>query len=200
MIRCSKAGVANIPQDWLAEQLQDIAEVVPGGRLKLTKNEDYQDSGILAFSAAGPDGFVNVQEFSGEAVVLSSIGARCGKAFFAYGEWTTLANTYIIKADPQKYCNRYLWYILNDELYWHRSGTAQPFISPHDIRHAWVPTTSLREQKEIVRVLDGISQSIELHREKVHLLKRAKRGFLEKLRSGDFFSKDASFWLLFHSF
>ena len=189
MMRCSKSGVEKIPEDWQSVQLQDIAMVVPGGRLNLTKNEHYQEKGTLAFSAAGPDGFVAIEEFSGEAVVLSSIGARCGKAFYADGSWTTLANTYVIQADEKQYSNRFLWYLINDEDYWHRSGTAQPFISPHDIRHAWVPAPSLKEQHKILGILDGISQTILNYQKQVELLKKAKKGFLEKLREGVFFEE-----------
>ncbi|MEC7984231.1 MAG: restriction endonuclease subunit S, partial [Myxococcota bacterium] len=189
MMRCSKSGVEKIPKDWCAVQLQDIATIVPGGRLNLTKNEHYQKEGFVAFSAAGPDGFVALQEFSGEAVVLSSIGARCGKAFFADGAWTTLANTYVIQADEQRYSNRFLWYLVNDEDYWHRSGTAQPFISPHDIRHAWVPSPSLQEQHKILDVLDGVSQTVANYQKQAEWLRRTKKGFLETLRAGAFFSK-----------
>jgi type I restriction enzyme S subunit len=81
-------------------------------------------------------------------VVLSAIGARCGKCFFADGKWISLANTQLIFPDRRRADCKFLWYQLNDERRWHRSGTGQPFIKPSDVKghRAFVP--SLAEQRD----------------------------------------------------
>jgi type I restriction enzyme S subunit len=47
-----------------------------------------------------------------------------------------------------------LWYQLNDERRWHRSGTGQPFIKPADVKAHRVFLPSLPEQRRIAEILD----------------------------------------------
>jgi type I restriction enzyme S subunit len=93
-------------------------------------------------------------QFDGPAVILSSIGARCGKCFYADGKWSSLANTQIIRPDPEKGDYKYLWYQLNDESRWPRSGTGQPFIKPSDVKRHLVFLPPLSEQRRIAAILD----------------------------------------------
>ena len=50
---------------------------------------------------------------------------------------------------------RFLWYQLNDESLWHRSGTAQPYIKPSDVKARKVYLPPLAEQKRIAGILDA---------------------------------------------
>ena len=134
--------------------LQDVATIHGGGRLKLSGN-DFIPAGVSAYGAGGQNGFVATAEYDDrEAVILSSIGARCGKCFHVHGAWTSLANTQVILPDPAKVDARFLWYQLNDERRWPRSGSAQPFIKPSDVKihSVWLP--SLDEQRRIATMLD----------------------------------------------
>jgi type I restriction enzyme S subunit len=133
--------------------LQDFCEIVQGGRLKLTGN-DFIPDGFPAYGAGGVNGYLEVSEFDRPAVVLSSVGARCGKCFYAEGKWTSLANTQVIFPDPGKAVCKFLWFQLNDETRWHRSGTGQPFIKPSDVKAHRVFLPSLKEQRRIAEVLD----------------------------------------------
>ena len=186
MIRCAKKSLNNIPQEWLKSQIKDVALLMrAGGNLGLTKIKDYQKSGFPAYSAAGQDGFVHVFEFEQPGVVVSAIGARCGKCFYATDKWTTLANTQAILADESKMLNRFLWYLINDESYWHRSGTAQPFIKPSDIQNAWIPVPPPDEQRQIVNRLDFLMTSINTHKKSLQEAETLYRGLLQKLRDGE---------------
>lgn len=137
---------------WPTKKLGEIAKIFFGGKSGITK-KDYIDGGFPAFSAAGQDGFTNEAYDSGCAVILSSIGARCGKCFYASGHWTALANTQVIKIDD---CDtaRFLFFYLNDERRWPRSGSAQPFISPSAVKNLRVPLPPLTTQRKIVEILD----------------------------------------------
>lgn len=172
-----------IPTGWKAIQLSEVAQVIGGGRLKLTK-QDYVEKGYPAFSAAGQDGYVKPVEFNANGVILSSIGARCGKCFLATGEWTTLANTQIILPD-EKVCDvRYLWHYVNDEAYWHRSGSAQPFIKPSDVKGAWLLLPPLAEQKRIAAVLGAVSEGMQRARELLESLQVLRDGLGADVLSG----------------
>ena len=191
MIRCAKKSLNDIPSEWIKSQIKDVALLMrAGGNLGLTKIQDYQKSGFPAYSAAGQDGFVNVFEFEQPGVVVSAIGARCGKCFYATDKWTTLANTQAILADESKMLNRFLWYLINDESYWHRSGTAQPFIKPTDIQNAWIPVPPPNEQKQIVDRLDFLMASIKTHKKALQEAETLYQGLLQKLRDEELFVFD----------
>ena len=134
-------------------KLSEVAATTQGGKLKLT-GKDFVDVGYPAFGAGGINGSVKVREFDKNAVVLSAIGARCGKCFLAEGGWTSLANTRLIFPDERRVDVRFLWYQLNDEASWPRSGAAQPFIRPSDVGNRPVFLPPLEVQQRIVAVLD----------------------------------------------
>ena len=127
-----------LPQGWSAKRLVEVVRVSQGGRLGLTKENHYVSNGIPAYSAAGQDGFVERAEFVNQAgVVLSAIGANCGRCFYADGDWTTLANVQALL--PTEELNaRFLYYRANIENFWTRSGSAQPFIKPSSIKASWI--------------------------------------------------------------
>jgi type I restriction enzyme S subunit len=133
--------------------LQDFCRIVQGGRLGLSGN-DFVPSGFPAYGAGGVNGYLATHEFDEPAVVLSAIGARCGKCFFADGKWISLANTQLIFPDPARADCKFLWYQLNDERRWHRSGTGQPFIKPSDVKAHRVFLPPLPEQQRIAEILD----------------------------------------------
>lgn len=134
--------------------LADFCDLVQGGRLKLTGNHFIEAGEYPAFGAGGLNGMLDTYEFEKPAVVLSSIGARCGKCFLPEGRWTSLANTQLIFPDPNQADVKFLWFQLNDESRWHRSGTAQPFIKPSDVKAHRVYLPPLSEQKRIAGILD----------------------------------------------
>lgn len=133
--------------------LADFCEIVQGGRHKLSGN-DFVEGGFPAYGAGGMNGLLATWEFDEAAVVLSSIGARCGKCFYVDGKWSSLANTQVIRPNPEKADCKFLWYQLNDESRWPRSGTGQPFIKPSDVKRHLVQLPSLPEQRRIAAILD----------------------------------------------
>jgi Type I restriction modification DNA specificity domain len=156
---------------WPQVPLKAFCQFSGGGKLKLTKR-DYMSSGFPAFSAAGQDGNVARWEFDRPGIVVSSIGARCGKAFLANGKWTSLANTYCVLPDIANVEIEYLWYLLNDEASWDRSGSAQPFIKPSDIQNRRVPLPPLGEQRRIVDILNRANGIRRLRREALDKARR----------------------------
>lgn len=148
-----------------AIRLSDVGQIHGGGRLRLS-GKDFVDSGVPAYGAGGRNGLLEMAEYTDrDAVILSSIGARCGKAFLARGAWTSLANTQVILPDPAKADPVYLWFLLNDEGRWPRSGSAQPFIKPSDVKAHLVALPPLGEQRRFAARYRAIeSQRGELER------------------------------------
>ena len=98
---------------WPTPQLQEFCRIIQGGRSGLSGN-DFVPEGVPAYGAGGLNGYLPTHEFDEPAVILSSIGARCGKCFYAEGKWASLANTQLIFPDTTKADVRFLWIQLND--------------------------------------------------------------------------------------
>ncbi len=177
-----KLDVAILPQNWRALQLQDFCSFVQGGRFGLTKQDDYRTSGVPAYSAAGQDGYVDLTEFRNtDAVILSAIGANCGRCFIASGDWTTLANVQVLIPDPKKADARFLHYRVNRDDYWPRSGSAQPFIKPSDIKSCWIALPPVPQQAAVVQVLDTLDTAIHETAAIITKLKALRQGLLHDL-------------------
>ena len=112
-----------------------------------------------AFSASGQDVWLPRASHCGSALVLSAVGARCGKTFRADGEWGVVANTHILW--PRTGQNRdFWWYVTNNEAWWDKAGAAQPFVRVSaTLERSWV-IPPLPEQTAIVRFLDYMDRRI----------------------------------------
>jgi type I restriction enzyme, S subunit len=139
--------------NWPTPQLQEFCRIIQGGRSGLS-GDNFVLEGFPAYGAGGLNGYLPTHEFDEPAVILSSIGARCGKCFYAEGKWASLANTQLIFPDSTKADVRFLWIQLNNESRWLRSGTGQPFIKPSDVKTHRVLLPPLAEQCRIAEVLD----------------------------------------------
>ena len=140
-------------------ELQEFCRIVQGGRHKKS-GKHFVDKGYPAYGAGGMNGLLPEFEFDQPGIVLSSIGARCGKCFLPeVGPWSSLANTQVIFPNPKQADIRFIWYQLNDEASWVRRGTGQPYIRPADVKTRQVYFPPLSEQQRIVAILDRAETS-----------------------------------------
>jgi type I restriction enzyme S subunit len=142
----------NGARSWTTKPLAELAKA-EWGNTSITK-ASYVGSGFPAFSATGADGFLPEAEWEGPAVILSAIGARCGKCFYADGKWTAIKNTIVIQADPSRLSHKFLFYYLNDATRWKISGSGQPFITLKTVRETEVPSLPVPEQDKIVAEIE----------------------------------------------
>lgn len=111
-----------------------------------------------AYSATGQDVFSDGFDFEGDGIIISAVGARCGKCFLANGKWRAIANTHVILPKSEKVNVRFLWYLLNDESFWVKGGTAQPFVKVLDSLKKLIAVPPLAEQERIVKLLDEVDE------------------------------------------
>src|SRR6266446_3396077 len=146
-----------LPHGWAMPFLGDVV-VIKQGNSKLTKKRYKPNGKYIAFSGTGPDGRVDNFEHEGKAIVLSAVGARCGKCFKADGRWTAIANTAVIRpflSNDAHY--EYLFFLLNNEQFWPKGGTAQPFVQTGVAqRETRIPLAPLNEQRRIVAKLEKL--------------------------------------------
>lgn len=149
--------MTKLPDGWTYEPLTKFIDSCSGnGKLIKGKQRSEFTKGFFpGFSASGQDIWTEKAEFFGEGVVVSAVGARCGKAFLAEGKWTAVANTHVLQIKRGADLDiRFLWYLCNDEKWWIRSGTAQPFVKVKDTLERLQLIPPLAEQHKIVELLE----------------------------------------------
>jgi type I restriction enzyme S subunit len=158
----SKEGVPinreSVPANWRVVLLADAIKN-RSGNSKLIKGKLHDEPAngrFQGFSASGADVWCNNYEHEGSAIIISAVGARCGKAFKATGKWSAIANTNIAFPDDALLDFDFAYLILNNEHFWVRGGSAQPFVKfpPSLNRHYALPP--LAEQKRIVAKVDEL--------------------------------------------
>jgi len=137
-----------------------------------------------AFSASGQDVWCDHFEHEGEAIVVSAVGSRCGKAFKASGRWCAIANTHVVWPNPARIDGRFLAYFINDEAFWQKSGTGQPFVLFAKTFARSLRLPPLPEQIAIAALLSDMDAEIaalEAQRDKTRAL---KQGMMQELLTG----------------
>jgi X-X-X-Leu-X-X-Gly heptad repeat protein len=157
--------------------------LIAWGNTSITK-ASYVPNGAKAFSAAGNDGCVANAEHRGPGIVLSAIGARCGKCFWADGDWTAIKNTITITNQKPDLNLRYLYHLANSPSFWPTGGGAQPFISQGDARALTMSLPSKIDQDRIAAMLDALESTMLTEQQQVESLKTMKRGLLDDLLTG----------------
>lgn len=131
------------------------------GNSKLIKGKLHSEPAekrFAGYSAAGQDVWLDNWEHEGLAVILSAVGARCGKAFLADGRWSAVANTHIIWLMPEIILPEFAMLHLNDEDFWIRSGGAQPFVKVKDTLTNDFALPPLAEQQRIVAKVEELME------------------------------------------
>jgi len=149
------------------KKLSEIAEL-NWGNTNITK-ASYIENGFPAFSASGNDGNLNLYEFETNGIVLSAIGAKCGKCFLANGKWTAIKNTITIIPNNDNNL-RFLFYFLNRNGVWPQKGGGQPFISLGNAKEVNVPNFDLLMQTRIAEILDKADALRQKRKKSIKLL------------------------------
>jgi len=161
-----------LQKEWKEVELGEVCEI-DWGNTSITK-KSYVLDGYPTFSASGKDGFLKDYEFEGDAVILSAIGARCGKCFLTEGKWNAIKNTIIIF--PKEFISiKFLFFQINNETFWARSGAGQPFLTLKSARLEKVKIPFLNGkpdiqiQKQIVAILEK-AEALKQRREEADKL------------------------------
>ena len=158
-------------------RLGEIADVRWGDTS--TTKKSYSDRGFTAFSAKGPDGFLPYADFDRTGVVVSAIGADCGKTWLAKGKWSCIKNTIRFWSIDAKVDTEYLYWVTRNPLIWPKRGSAQPFISQTDARNMEVQVPPLLEQRRIAHILGTLDDKIELNRRMNETLEEMARAIFK---------------------
>lgn len=70
--------------------------------------------------------------------------------FSGLGKWSAIAHTHLVWPNGGKIDRKFLRYLINDEQFWERSGSAQPFVVVRKTFEQDFPLPPLPEQRRIV--------------------------------------------------
>jgi type I restriction enzyme S subunit len=168
------------PEGWRQVLLGSVADV-QWGNTSLTK-ASYVPQGFCAFSASGRDGLLPTYGYDGDGVVLSAIGARCGRCFLAQGRWTAIKNTITVTAaEPGQTTILYLFQYLNRDGIWPSNGGAQPFIGLGQARNVLLVLPPVPEQRKIAAILSSVDDAIGASQAVIDQLQVVKKAMMAEL-------------------
>ena len=154
--------------EWKKVRLEDVA-TVDWGNTDLTKKFYTENGSYLGVSASGCDGRMDHFEHEADVIVVSAIGANCGKVFYPRQRFTAIKNTITITPHTKKIDPNYLFLTLCKNTFPKR-GSAQPFISKGDAEKYKILFPPLKEQKAIAGVLGSLDDKIEHNRRMIETL------------------------------
>ena len=143
-------------------RLGDIADL-NWGDTKTTK-KSYTSVGFPAYSATGQDGLLPYHDFDRTGVVISAIGAKCGRTWLAKGKWSCIKNTIRFWSTSPDADTEYLYWLTRDPDFWPKRGSAQAFISQGDARAIRIALPGIDEQRAIAHILGTFDDKIVLNR------------------------------------
>ena len=166
------------------------------GNTSLTKSSYKDDGKYLGVSAAGIDGKIDKYEYDGKKIVVSAIGAKCGKVFFPKDKFTAIKNTIVLHKPKKDVSEKFLFYVLDNNIdFFPKRGGGQPFISKGDIEKTSIHLPKLETQNKIVgeldsyqKIIDGCNQVIENYKPSIDIDPKWKLRTLRdliKLSSGN---------------
>ena len=168
-----------LPPNWEVTTLSQIAKV-EWGNTSITKKA-YVKDGYIAFSASGNDGYLSHFEWKGRAIILSAIGARCGRCFLADGKWTAIKNTIVIKPYSDDIEIKFLFHFLNNDQRWSIGGSGQPFLTLGSARDVYIPIPPKNEQHRIVAKLEKLLAKVDQAQTRLEKIPGILKQFRQKI-------------------
>lgn len=177
--------LGEVPEHWqLVPAKRRIRSQAGGASIKGSCADVAVDGLYPGFSASGQDVWLEAYDFDVPGVVLSAVGARCGKTFKADGLWSVVANTHCLFPLDDDAHRDFIWYLTNNESWWEKGGTAQPFVKVSEsLARKWV-FPPREEQAAIANFLDRetakIDALVEEQKRLIELLKEKRQAVISQ--------------------
>lgn len=177
--------LSGFTDEWKEDSLSNhFTNGSTNGAIVKWRASSYPKPGLFkAFSASGQDVWVDYKMYNCDAIVISAVGEHCGKCFLAMGEWSVVANTHILLGDKYQYMPYWI-YIFDNENFWQRGGSGQPFVQVKATLKKTMLIPSYEEQKAIAQVLSDIDSEISILEKRLEKYKALKQGMMQQLLTG----------------
>jgi type I restriction enzyme S subunit len=180
--RLVQSPLGEIPEGWEVKKLGDLADISWGDTS--TTKASYVAEGYVAYSASGLDGKLDHYDFDRTGIVLSAIGAQCGRTWLARGKWSCIKNTIRFWSKNASASNEFLFVSTEGQGFWPRRGAAQPFISQGDAERIDIVIPEHATMQRFTNFASDSLEQIAILQEQVHKLRRTRDLLLPRLLSG----------------
>jgi len=170
------------PQGWQAKKLGDLADISWGDTS--TTKASYVEEGYAAYSASGLDGKLDHYDFDRTGIVLSAIGAQCGRTWLARGKWSCIKNTIRFWSKDECVSTEFLFVATEGQDFWPRRGAAQPFISQGDAERKELLIPDRATMKRFTTFAADALEQIATLQAQIQNLGRTRDRLLPRLLSG----------------
>jgi len=181
-VKLVDSPLGQIPEGWEVVKMKDVSDI-KWGDTKTTK-KSYVEEGYDAYSAAGKDGMLDHFDFDRDGVVLSAIGANCGRTWFASGKWSCIKNTIRFWSTSDRATTAFLFYATYGKEFWPKRGAAQPFISQTDAKNKMICVPTVELAGRFHEYVDRLLRQIDSLDRKNENLRSTRDLLLPKLISG----------------
>lgn len=176
------SSLGPIPPGWEVKKLGDLADISWGDTS--TTKASYAEEGFAAYSASGLDGKLDHYDFDRTGIVLSAIGAQCGKTWLARGKWSCIKNTIRFWTKHESASTEFLFIATEGQAFWPRRGAAQPFISQGDAERIDLLTPDRATMKSFTTFAAVSLERIAVLEAQNQNLRRTRDLLLPRLLSG----------------
>lgn len=176
------SSLGEIPQGWEACCLGDVADLSWGDTN--TTKAAYVEEGYDAYSASGLDGKLDHYDFEHKGIVLSAIGAQCGRTWLAREKWSCIKNTIRFFSTNAEVSNEHLFLATEGENFWPRRGAAQPFISQGDAKRQLIVVADSRTEASFTRCVGAMLDGVAKLKDQARNLRKTRDLLLPRLLSG----------------
>jgi len=173
----------HIPEGWKTKKLGDIATINWGDTS--TTKASYVENGYDAYSASGLDGKLDHYDYDRTGIVLSAIGAQCGKTWLARGKWSCIKNTIRFWSNIECASTEFLFIATKGQDFWPRRGAAQPFISQGDAERIELLIPDLETMIWFTTFTADALEKIDILQAQIQTLRCTRDLLLPKLISGE---------------
>ena len=181
-----KTRLPGFSGEWEATSFAEVVKHHAGnsflikGKLSTTESQGLYP----CYSASGQDVWFDQFESEGDAIVVSAVGSRCGKAFRATGKWCAIANTHVVWPIRTKVNIDFLHLFLNDKDFWTKGGSGQPFVQFRQSFRRALLLPTLGEQTAIAEVLSDMDADLAALEAQAAKARAVKQGMMQELLTG----------------
>lgn len=182
--KMKKTKLGMIPEDWGILKLVEIFSTFKSGQ-GITSENISTVGEYPVYGGNGLRGYTNYFTHDGEYVLIGRQGALCGNLLLIRGKNYVSEHAIASQANARN-DNRFLFYKLDFiNLNRFSESSAQPGLSVEKLLKLDISVASLPEQKQIALTLDTCASRADTLKMKLELLKRQKKGLMQKLLKGE---------------